>query len=405
MSTQPTSANGPEAPDACLLVASTLSAAISPPVNFISGRALTGMIGPHLLDRYFERGQKTAEGQVRRAVGSLDPTVLEERGTRATCIGWDVQKFEALVAQGYGFSFLDRGVVVEMMTTLAGRILRLLTIYPDGRVTDTGFTHDVPGFYTGPLPADYRAPEAVPEPAPAIEYQYTRAAIVAEVPRHGEGNSEPFRWNENRVCINPDLVYQAQQSKKDDLKLLTARRPDGEWSAGFDFNYSKGPGGSSSPVSLSGPGFATKEEAIRAEAAALLVRPGAVQNLHKNLLAGLAIMASPAPASTPPFDYATDAQHLADVRFEQDGGGREGWASTDPGKTKYHHYDAAGKSQCSYQRQQGPLHFADKLGQLQPKQCCSACDLALHKQHKPEGPRLKKPKAPAASSVTQLSLF
>jgi hypothetical protein len=63
---------------------------------------------------------------------------------------------------------------------------------------------------------------------------------------------------------------------------------------------------------------------------------------------------------------------------------RVGWASTKPGKTKYHYYGADGKSQCNYERQPGPLHFADDPGQLAASDCCSSCDLHLLKAKHPE---------------------
>jgi hypothetical protein len=63
---------------------------------------------------------------------------------------------------------------------------------------------------------------------------------------------------------------------------------------------------------------------------------------------------------------------------------REGWASTKPGQTKYHHYDAKGKSKCNYERQPGPLHYAPDPAQLTAQDCCSACDLAILKVKHPE---------------------
>ena len=49
-----------------------------------------------------------------------------------------------------------------------------------------------------------------------------------------------------------------------------------------------------------------------------------------------------------------------------------GWASTKPGRTKYHFY-RAGESLCSYLRKPGQLHFASP-GSLQPRQFCEACN-------------------------------
>lgn len=63
---------------------------------------------------------------------------------------------------------------------------------------------------------------------------------------------------------------------------------------------------------------------------------------------------------------------------------QEGWASTKPGKTKYHHYDAKGKSKCNYERQPGPLHFAPDPSKLSANECCSACDLHILKAKHPE---------------------
>jgi hypothetical protein len=60
-----------------------------------------------------------------------------------------------------------------------------------------------------------------------------------------------------------------------------------------------------------------------------------------------------------------------------------GWASTKPGRTKYHFYLATGASLCSYQRQPGALHFAMPSA-LQPRQFCEACN---HDRHR--GARLR----------------
>lgn len=54
-----------------------------------------------------------------------------------------------------------------------------------------------------------------------------------------------------------------------------------------------------------------------------------------------------------------------------------GWASTTPGRTKYHFYQADGNSLCSYQRQPGALHFAMPRD-LQQKQFCEACNHHRH---------------------------
>lgn len=58
---------------------------------------------------------------------------------------------------------------------------------------------------------------------------------------------------------------------------------------------------------------------------------------------------------------------------------REGWASTKPGKTKYHHYDRKGESACNYQREAGPLHYHPDQKALTPAECCSSCDLHMLK--------------------------
>ncbi|MDO7853176.1 hypothetical protein [Hymenobacter convexus] len=50
-----------------------------------------------------------------------------------------------------------------------------------------------------------------------------------------------------------------------------------------------------------------------------------------------------------------------------------GWASTKPGRTKYHFYQATGESLCNYHRQPGELHFAMPRD-LQPRQFCEACN-------------------------------
>jgi hypothetical protein len=55
-----------------------------------------------------------------------------------------------------------------------------------------------------------------------------------------------------------------------------------------------------------------------------------------------------------------------------------GWASTKPGRTKYHFYQANGESLCSYQRQPGALHFA-MPSVLQPRQFCEACNHFRHR--------------------------
>lgn len=117
---------------------------------------------------------------------------------------------------------------------------------------------------------------------------YKDPAIVAEVPR--AGTLQPYRWNVNGVCVNPDCVYQAEKGKWDNLKLTAAQRPDGQWAASHQYNYSKGPGGSSGPVSLSGLGYDTKQDAVRAVAADLLLRPS-INDLHPSLRAALAVVA------------------------------------------------------------------------------------------------------------------
>ena len=55
-----------------------------------------------------------------------------------------------------------------------------------------------------------------------------------------------------------------------------------------------------------------------------------------------------------------------------------GWASTKPGRTKYHFYQADGTSLCSYQRQPGALHFALPSA-LSPAQFCEACNHDRHR--------------------------
>ncbi len=103
---------------------------------------------------------------------------------------------------------------------------------------------------------------------------------------------------------------------------------------------------------------------------------------------------------------SNEQAHFTEVRFEQDGAGREGWASTAPGRTKYHHYGADGKSKCSYQKQHGPLHFAPDPKQLTPEECCSSCDLHLLKAKQPEPPRpVPTIPKPTRQAGTQLQLF
>ncbi len=74
----------------------------------------------------------------------------------------------------------------------------------------------------------------------------------------------------------------------------------------------------------------------------------------------------------------------------------EGWASTKPGKTKYHHYGPDGKSKCNYERQPGNLHYADDPRKLTAAECCSACDLHLLKAKNP-GRYNNHPSLPIAS--------
>lgn len=56
------------------------------------------------------------------------------------------------------------------------------------------------------------------------------------------------------------------------------------------------------------------------------------------------------------------------------------WASTKPGTTKYHFYDATGNSLCAYQRGEGTLwryggHFEV------PEEACTSCALHYRKGH------------------------
>ena len=85
--------------------------------------------------------------------------------------------------------------------------------------------------------------------------------------------------------------------------------------------------------------------------------------------------------------------------------GYGGWASTKPGQTKYHHYDAQGVSKCSYQRQPGPLHFHPDPKQLTAQECCSSCDLHILKAEQAAKRAAPKPKPAAAPLPSQLSLF
>ncbi|GAA4349929.1 hypothetical protein GCM10023185_07070 [Hymenobacter saemangeumensis] len=63
----------------------------------------------------------------------------------------------------------------------------------------------------------------------------------------------------------------------------------------------------------------------------------------------------------------------------------EGWASTNPGTTKYHHYGPDGQSKCSYQKGTGTsLHFHPQPEQLTPAECCTSCDLHILKAKHPE---------------------
>ena len=84
---------------------------------------------------------------------------------------------------------------------------------------------------------------------------------------------------------------------------------------------------------------------------------------------------------------------------------RQGWASTKPGQTKYHYYDRKGISTCSYQRELGPLHYAENPGQLTPAECCSSCDLALLKAEQAAAPKPKTRPTTAPAYAGQLSLF
>ena len=84
---------------------------------------------------------------------------------------------------------------------------------------------------------------------------------------------------------------------------------------------------------------------------------------------------------------------------------RQGWASTKPGQTKYHYYDRKGISTCSYQRELGPLHYAENPGQLTPAECCSSCDLALLKAEQAAAPKPKIRPTTAPAYAGQLSLF
>ena len=56
-----------------------------------------------------------------------------------------------------------------------------------------------------------------------------------------------------------------------------------------------------------------------------------------------------------------------------------GWASTKPGRTRFHFYDAAGKSLCSYQRQPGLLHAWTGTRKI-PEDACSSCELHFKRQ-------------------------
>lgn len=106
-------------------------------------------------------------------------------------------------------------------------------------------------------------------------------------------------------------------------------------------------------------------------------------------------------------------QHLADARAAQDGLGREGWASTDHGRTKYHHYGPDGKSKCNYQKQHGPLHFTEPGQEIPAHDHCTACNLHLlsAKQAPPPPAAPPSPRQSAwqkkqyPTPSTQLTLF
>ena len=59
-----------------------------------------------------------------------------------------------------------------------------------------------------------------------------------------------------------------------------------------------------------------------------------------------------------------------------------GWASTKPGRTRYHFYDTKGVSLCSYQRQPGPLHAFTGTRKI-PEDACSSCELHYKRRTAP----------------------
>ena len=138
----------------------------------------------------------------------------------------------------------------------------------------------------------------------------------------------------------------------------------------------------------------------------------------------LLALANPAPTAEPapapeqeqeqepaPFDYVQDAQHLADVRVQQDqeAGIAEGWASTSPGATKYHYYRKGGQSLCNYQRRKGQLYYHRDKHPLANWQRCEACANHLERKPDPEPvpvatPR-RRPVVPSGPLPEQLSLF
>jgi hypothetical protein len=65
-----------------------------------------------------------------------------------------------------------------------------------------------------------------------------------------------------------------------------------------------------------------------------------------------------------------------------------GWASTKPGRTRYHFYDAESQSLCSYQRKPGALHAWTGTRQI-PEDACSSCELHFKRRRQAPGPQIK----------------
>ncbi|GAB3889973.1 hypothetical protein GCM10028803_00560 [Larkinella knui] len=79
-----------------------------------------------------------------------------------------------------------------------------------------------------------------------------------------------FIFNKHGVCLNPETAFDWKDKSRDYYCIEVAQRPDGRWCAGSHVWCGSGGGGGS--ANLRGEGYATRVEAVVAEANQLLER-------------------------------------------------------------------------------------------------------------------------------------